>query len=159
MSELSKDAVYQALAARRAQWDNLFWQVPVLSFTAQAFLFTIALGPGTTVLGRTISASLSVLISFLSLTLMKGHRRSEIADAVVLQGFEEATEDPTLNVHGVAFKERRLKTSTKARGLDIYVPKLPGYVTWVWGLTLLGLAGLAIVYVSLFHPELLGTGI
>ncbi|MER6612681.1 hypothetical protein [Streptomyces xantholiticus] len=36
--------VYQAVAARRMQWDALLWQVPALSLTAQAFLFTITLG-------------------------------------------------------------------------------------------------------------------
>lgn len=39
---------YAALAERRLQWDSLLWQVPVLSLTAQAFLFTIALSPGGT---------------------------------------------------------------------------------------------------------------
>jgi hypothetical protein len=35
---ITEDQVYQAVAARRLQWDNLVWQVPVLSLTAQAFL-------------------------------------------------------------------------------------------------------------------------
>ena len=42
------DATYGALATRRLQWDNLLWQVPILGLTAQAFLFTIALDPGST---------------------------------------------------------------------------------------------------------------
>lgn len=38
--------VYSVVASRRLQWDNLLWQVPVLGLTAQAFLFTTALGSG-----------------------------------------------------------------------------------------------------------------
>jgi hypothetical protein len=53
------EIVYQAVVARRLQWDNLVWQVPLLSLTAQAFLFTIALGSGTTMVARCISAGLS----------------------------------------------------------------------------------------------------
>lgn len=37
-------AMYAVVAARRAQYHNMLWQVPTMSLTAQAFLFTIALG-------------------------------------------------------------------------------------------------------------------
>lgn len=58
--------VYAAVAARRTQFDNLLWQVPVLTITAQAFLFTIALGADTQPVARIISCVLSLLITFLS---------------------------------------------------------------------------------------------
>ena len=35
-------SIYQSLTARRAGYEMLLWQVPALSLTAQAFLFTIA---------------------------------------------------------------------------------------------------------------------
>jgi hypothetical protein len=35
---------YAAVAGRRTAFDNMLWQVPIMAFTAQAFLFTIALG-------------------------------------------------------------------------------------------------------------------
>jgi hypothetical protein len=38
--------IYQAVTARRMQRDFLLWQVPSLSWAAQALLLTIALGPG-----------------------------------------------------------------------------------------------------------------
>ena len=40
--DLSRET-YAIVAARRTQFDQLVWQVPVLSLTAQAFLFSIAL--------------------------------------------------------------------------------------------------------------------
>jgi hypothetical protein len=36
--DLSRET-YAIVAARRAQFDQLVWQVPVLTLTAQAFLF------------------------------------------------------------------------------------------------------------------------
>ena len=43
---------YDLLAARRTSYDEMMWQAPALSLTAQAFLFTIALGPGSTTAAR-----------------------------------------------------------------------------------------------------------
>jgi hypothetical protein len=45
--DLSRET-YAIVAARRTQFDQLVWQVPVLSLTAQAFLFSIALSHNST---------------------------------------------------------------------------------------------------------------
>lgn len=45
---------YQIISNRRISQDELMWQVPALSFTAQAFLFTIALGSGISMKSRLI---------------------------------------------------------------------------------------------------------
>jgi len=39
--ELSE--MHQIINARRMQWDNLLWQVPLISITGESFLFTIIL--------------------------------------------------------------------------------------------------------------------
>lgn len=67
-------AAYQAVAGRRAQWDSLLWQVPVLSLTAQAFLFTIELSQGNDAWARVISGMLSLNIAVISIMLMARHR-------------------------------------------------------------------------------------
>ena len=36
--------IYKSLTERRITYDNLTWQTPALSLTAQAFLLTISLG-------------------------------------------------------------------------------------------------------------------
>lgn len=65
--------VYAAVAARRTQFDNMLWQVPVLTVTAQAFLFSIALGADARSTARIIACVLSLLITFLTLHLFTRH--------------------------------------------------------------------------------------
>jgi hypothetical protein len=80
--------IYQVVAARRQQWDNLVWQVSALSLTAQAFLLTIALGGPSSQPARLFASFFSVVVSFLCITLMTRHRQSEIHDANWLASFE-----------------------------------------------------------------------
>lgn len=83
------DLMYQAVAARRLQWDNLLWQVPVLSLTAQAFLFATALGADVHNWARALVALLSLIISVLSILLMGRHRQGELIDAHWLERYEQ----------------------------------------------------------------------
>jgi hypothetical protein len=85
---ISRDA-YAAVAARRTQFDQLVWQVPVLSLTAQAFLFSIALSPAGTRTTRIIASLLSLVMTFLSLHLMVKHRQAEVADGQWLEAYEK----------------------------------------------------------------------
>ena len=85
--------MYQAVAARRLQWDNLLWQVPVLSLTAQAFLFTTALNADAAGWGRIVASLLSLIISVLSILLMARHRQGELTDAHWLERFEQEVLD------------------------------------------------------------------
>ena len=140
---LEKEQVYAVVAARRLQWDALVWQVPVLSLTAQAFLFTIALGPDTRRGPRAISALLSMVVTFLSVELMSRHRQAELMDAHWLEDRELETWPPELGdstfvVHGVAFRDKRRATTTGPLG------QFPGYWTWITGLSLFGLAALVV---------------
>ncbi|MEO8709796.1 MAG: hypothetical protein ABI400_12170, partial [Lacisediminihabitans sp.] len=48
-------AVYSAVVARRLQWDNLLWQVPAVSFTAQAFLLNVSLAPNSSIFARLVT--------------------------------------------------------------------------------------------------------
>lgn len=142
-------AVYQAVVARRMQWDNLLWQVPTLSLTAQAFLFTIALGPDTTRVSRTIAAVLSIVISFLSVTLMARHRQAELSDAHWLEDFEAAF-PAEMRVHGRNFVNRRRNIHSKDR---MYVPLIPGYKTWTLGLLLFALVALLTIVLTWWDPS------
>lgn len=99
------DSVYEALAARRLQWDSLLWQVPVLGLTAQAFLFTIALDPASSRLARMISSSRSVVATLMCMQLMASDRRAEVADAHWLSDIEAET--GRVRIHGRGFRDRR----------------------------------------------------
>lgn len=78
---------YQVVAARRLQWDNLVWQVPVLGLTAQAFLFVTALDGGSRH-AKVVASLLSIMTAVLCVTLMARHRQGELADAHWLEAYE-----------------------------------------------------------------------
>jgi hypothetical protein len=119
--------VYTAVALRRAQFDNLLWQVPVLSMTAQAFLFTISLGPDTTPTARVITCLLSLVMTFLPLVLFTRHRQSEITDAHWPEAYERRHEIFP-GGHGLYWQSLRESTSAYA-GVFTPLAKLRGYQT------------------------------
>lgn len=112
-----REVVYSAVAARRQQWDNLVWQVPVLSLTAQAFLFTIAIGGDSQRIARVIASLLSLVVTFLCMTLMARHRQAEIMDAHWLEDFEKAEWPSDAPVHGIRFRHRGMQRVLTAGGL------------------------------------------
>jgi hypothetical protein len=150
------DQRYAAVVARRLQWDNLLWQVPVMSFTAQAFLFTIALGGGTSRAGRIISSVLSLVITWLSVTLMARHRHAELTDA---EWLEEAERGPGGNgeaIHGKAFQQRRDLISRVGQGpISNAIPLRPGFSTWVGGLLIFAAAAICVLVLSVVSPSTL----
>ena len=92
---------YDVLASRRLATDGMLWQTPVLSLTAQAFLFTIALGPGSTAGARVIAACLALVASLASIQLMAKHRYHEVKDSAVLREYEDAKESNGFQaIHG-----------------------------------------------------------
>jgi len=73
--------VYPVVAARRAGYDSLMWQMPALSLTAQAFLFTIALDPGRPEWARALSSVLALVTSLAALHAMYRFRVGERDDS------------------------------------------------------------------------------
>ena len=138
------------VASRRAQWDSLLWQVPVLSLTAQAFLFTISLGSGTSPTARILASSLSIIVTLLCTTLMARHRQNEIADAAWLNAYEQREWNES--VHAGDFRSMRDRTLVDGGWAELLIPGTSGTKTvaafkaWVLGLSLFGLASaLAII--------------
>src|SRR5687767_11818509 len=81
------EAQYQLLASRRQNYDTMLWQTPVISLTAQAFLFTIALGNGTPT-SRVIASFLALISALASAQLLAKHRYFEIHYSRVLESIE-----------------------------------------------------------------------
>jgi hypothetical protein len=81
---------YQALNTRRDTFNNLLWQTPVLSLTAQAFLFTIVLSNDVTEPARMLASALAVIASLGSLQLLAKHRFMEVQHAKLLRSCETA---------------------------------------------------------------------
>ncbi|MBX3461577.1 MAG: hypothetical protein KF830_00255 [Planctomycetes bacterium] len=95
---ISKDQ-YETIASRRATYDSMLWQTPVLSLTAQSFLFTIALDAGSAEGARVISSVLALAAAVASMHLMSKHRLFEVQDSHRLSDFEQAQEGWEV-VHG-----------------------------------------------------------
>ncbi len=148
--------MYQAVAARRLQWDNLLWQVPVLSLTAQAFLFTTALSADALGWARVVASLLSLNISVLSILLMARHRQGELTDAHWLERFElEIADAGRWGAHGQAFRDARQFEGLAAGWVGRLIPLRPMFVVWVVGLGLFGLAALGVIARTIIQELLL----
>lgn len=149
----SSEQIYAAVAARRLQWDNLLWQVPTLSLTAQAFLFTIALDRDSEQFARVVASSLSLIVTFLSITLMARYRQGELNDAHWLEEYEKDQDLPV--VHGRQFKDDRDHEPLAAGRIGRLIPLLPGFKTWTIGLSLFGVAALMVLIITITSPGIL----
>lgn len=138
---------YQVVAARRASYDTLLWQVPVLSLTAQAFLFTIALAADTEPLARVVAALLSIVATVLSMLLMGKHRMNEIHDAEWLAVFEREHGLPVVHSHDYFKTWHRTHAPPWLR--------LSLYRIWLCGLAVFGLAAVAVLVVTAAAPGVL----
>ncbi len=133
--------VYGVVASRRLQWDNLLWQVPVLGLTAQAFLFTTALGSGE-MWSKVIASVLAITTALLSITLMARHRQAEIMDSHWLEAYEREHFSEGSVVHGPQYSRERNGHGLGAGKFGEMIPILPGFKTWVIGLLLFAAAGI-----------------
>lgn len=159
--------VYQTVAARRLQWDNLVWQAPALSLTAQAFLLTITLSADYEIWPRRMAAGLALAICLMSLNLLSRHRLSEVTDAQFLAAFEDRNAPwiadfesgegvhkiPTRAIHGERFRDRR--EAVRKQGKDgrvmTWAAKWPSSKVWFWGLALFGVVALVVEVGSFLH--------
>ncbi len=140
--------MYSAVAARRLQWDNMLWQVPTLSLTGQAFLFTIALGHDSSRTARVVSCLLSIVMTILSMHLMSRHRQAEWTDAHWLEDYENRHFGTSW--HGVTWATHR----NRERGSG-WLSRLPTFQVWMGGLAVFGLAAFTVLILTAFWPTLL----
>jgi len=146
-------AIYQVLASRRISYDTLMWQVPILSFTAQAFLMTIALNTASSAFDRLVPSFLGVIVSILSLQLMAKHRDLEMLDSFLLHQFETINSWPPL--HSKPFDREKLLAENYKKMRDDrawYVKwsvKPKSYSVWMIGLSMFLIAWLIIIIITL----------
>ena len=89
--------VYQAAETRRSALDQMMWETPALSLTAQAFLLTVGLQGGTSPAGRMLAGALGLGAAFASMQLLAKHRLHEVLLSRWLSNFESRTLLPALN--------------------------------------------------------------
>lgn len=140
--------LYQTVAARRLQFDNLAWQVPVISLTGQAFLFTIALSGDNSTLARAIASGLACVAALLSMALISRHRSAEITDADWLRAYETANFHATFT--GEVWQDERNRVARAQRNpVARAFSQVPGYTAWMWGFGGFALAALATLVLAL----------
>lgn len=81
--------IYKGLNEMRTSHNNLIWQTPALSLTAQAFLLTISLGPSESQVSRTIASIISIMISILSVQLIERHSYFETSYSKIIEQLEK----------------------------------------------------------------------
>lgn len=136
------DAQYQILATRRQAYDSMMWQTPVIGLTGQAFLFTIALGAGTTSAARLISAFLALTSAISSLQLMAKHRASEVADSKELERQE-------ISMRLAPIHARRDAAVTSDNKFKAWTIRRSSYTVWMFCLGSFGIAAAFVIAITI----------
>jgi cell division protein FtsL len=156
--------IYDRLSERRLQWDNLLWQVPLISLTGVSFLFTIIFLESTSRFSRTMVCLLTILISYASLFTLARHRASEVYDSNLMQGIEEILYGRV--IHGKDYStQRKLFVANKRTGLrkdsksiwDNLIVRLnvtKSYPIWMFVFVIFMTTSLVCLVLNLFHPQL-----
>jgi hypothetical protein len=145
--------VYEAFAARQRDQDALLWQTPALSLTAQAFLFSIALSHGNTEAARLLAASLSLIISFLSIQLMAKHRYIALVRARLLVRLESNQEITA--ILGVSPHADIPALGAAANEPENWFVALRSSLVWMYGLAIFGIASAAVIVMTAVWPSTL----
>ena len=140
LSQIS-NTQYSFLNARRDAFNNLIWQTPVLSLTAQAFLFTIILSCESGIPARLISAILSLITALASIQLLSKHREMEQYHARMLHDYEKK--------NGLYEVNRRLISVKTISNLVA----ISSYKIWLFVLLIFAVAALLIIVLTLILPS------
>ena len=141
------DEQYSLVEAHRQCQDTLLWQTPVVSFTAQAFLLTIALGPDTGLMPRIVSALLATVAAFASVQLIAKHRYLEVLDSALLAEYERLPgEKRFAPIHSLGFARQRMRPS--------WLASISSYQLWVVLLSVSGLVALGVAVCAIAVPSL-----
>jgi hypothetical protein len=138
--DLGADARATLLAVYAGQFGSyvtLLWQVPALSLTAQAFLFTIALAKDVDPGARVVLGVLSVVTSLMSIYLMFSHRvHAERQGLVAMDLAQQLGARPG---------------QKKNRGaVEVWAGVNRGsFALWIVGLSLFGMVGLGAAILGL----------
>lgn len=133
-------ALLAVYAGQFGSYTTLLWQVPALSLTAQAFLFTIALAKDVNPGARVLTGILSVVTSLMSIYLIFSHRihaerQGRVAMDLALQlGAQRGLE----------------KFHRGAAGVWAGVNR-GSFALWILGLGLFGMVGLGAAIVGLLE--------
>ncbi len=149
-------AQYISLESRRKSRDVLMWQVPVLSFTAQAFFLNIEIQSTTPVFGRLTAAFISIIIGFLAIQLMSKHRHLEEIDSNLLEELEKKYGllphhcKLSQMIESLPPENKKKQQVNKNSFLQIFI-NLSSYKLWSIGLLIPSSASLIIIIITLMR--------
>ncbi|MGF6885882.1 protein-S-isoprenylcysteine O-methyltransferase Ste14 [Nocardia sp. GAS34] len=144
--------LYEAVANRHLQYENLLWQVPALSLTAQAFLFSISMSAGNDPVARIASSLLALIVSIISIMLMASHRLAGRRDALWLERFEQGELSAgNLGVHGHAFEKQQDIADLDAGWVGKLIPMRQMFTVWVVGLSCFAIAAIFMILRTLIN--------
>ncbi|MEV6430890.1 hypothetical protein [Nocardia sp. NPDC051463] len=143
------EALYQVVADRRLQYENLLWQVPAVSLTAQAFLFSVALSQNIESFPRILAGLLALNLSVISIMLMASHYRAESRDAEWLERFEQQELGAgAWSPHGAEFRPQYI-SDPDAGWVDNLIHLRLMFQIWVVGLALFGVVAILMIVKTL----------
>lgn len=103
--ESDKTALYKLISDRRKHWDNLQWQIPSLTLSGEAFLFSVAFDVQKQVPARVVTALVAAIVAVACILTMSRFRVNEIDDSETLERLErELGLEP---MHGRTFASKR----------------------------------------------------
>ena len=158
--------IYPVIASRRLQWDNLLWQVPMISITGESFLFTIILNSSTSKDARIISSLLAIVISYASISTLGRHRISEIHDANLIREIEDQLFGKSFHgkvfsdARGKLFRHNNMKKKNTSEKLDLWdflvraTNKGRSYPVWLFVFLCFFLAALTTLILSICAPSI-----
>jgi hypothetical protein len=151
--------IYKVISPRKLQWDNLLWQVPLISITGESFIFTIIFNPATSHFSRLISCFLAIVISIASIATLARHRLSEVHDSNLLAGIELIRFKSS--IHGKGFQNVRSNFNDQygvaGDFWDFIVKRLGrvrAYPVWISVFIIFILVALTITVVDFVSPGL-----
>jgi hypothetical protein len=150
--------LFQTAESRRYTIDQMMWQVPALTLTAQAFLLTIGYGHDSRWVARVVAACVGMATAIAGIQLLLRHRFHEELNSHWLEQLAKAKRWPTFHVprraEAFAYKNgtpsARKKWSIKNRLSLAHSPPI-----WITALALFGAAN-ALVIVGWFDHIISG---
>jgi hypothetical protein len=155
-------STYEVIGQRRTSYDQMGWQTPALSFTAQAFLFSIALAPEATRMSRVLASVLALVISVASIQLLRKHLYLELVDSATLSKLEGAIgayQDAGLQNPPHSSARLRRSGLILENGEEVAPSRLESVDSsrlWTAALALFGLAAIVVIVTTIFVADFVG---
>ena len=135
-------ATYEVSSAKRLQYENLMWQVPALSLSAQAVLISVTLNSDNSPSSRLITSMLSALVGFISIQLLQKHRYHEVLESKQLEEIEKQYK--ITNIHGPVTERAKSLNHMQDR-----IESLSGFKIWRFALLVFALTGIVTTIFSI----------